>query len=297
MSSFSFKRGYLLLIASILGFAATVNAQIFYRIEGNGLTAPSYIFGTHHLAPLAVADSIAEVAQAIDSAVAVVGELDMTNPMEMGAKMQPFMLAPADSTISKLTDAETYSRMSISFAENSPVPGATLQMFDALKPMALTTMVSAAITAKEMPDYDATQQLDMYFQNVGKEKGKKIIGLETPEFQANLLFGIPITNQLKALQELLADPSKAVKEARNLNTAYLNHDLNALQAIAAQEEGDDAAFMTALVDTRNAAWLKELPEIINNGTVFIAVGALHLPGENGVLQGLRNLGYTVSPVK
>ena len=297
MSSFSFKRSYLLLATALITLAGNMSAQIFYRIEGNGLTSPSYIFGTHHLAPIAVADSIPEVAEAINNASKIVGELDMTSPMEMGAKMQPFMLAPADSTISKLTDAETYSRMSVQFAKYTPVPGATLQMFDAFKPMAVTTMVSANICAKEMPDYDATQQLDSYFQTVGKEKGISIVGLETPEFQANLLFGIPITNQLEALTELLDDPAKTVSDARKLNIAYLNHDLNSLQKISEEEEGDNAAFMTSLIDKRNEAWLKKLPELIKDGSAFIAVGALHLPGDKGVLKGLENLGYIITPIK
>ena len=55
--------------------------------------------------------------------------------------------------------------------------------------------------------------------------------------------------------------------------------------------------MIALLDKRNADWLTKLPAIFKEGPTFVAVGALHLAGDKGIVEGLRKLGYNVSPVK
>lgn len=52
-----------------------------------------------------------------------------------------------------------------------------------------------------------------------------------------------------------------------------------------------------LIDDRNKKWAKQLPAIMKEAPTFIAVGALHLPGENGILNLLKQQGYTVDPVK
>ena len=73
-------------------------------------------------------------------------------------------------------------------------------------------------------------------------------------------------------------------------------DLNKLLEIS-ESENSRPEFMKALLDQRNADWLTKLPEILKNGTTFVAVGALHLPGQNGIIEGLKRLGYTVTPVR
>ena len=78
-------------------------AQLLYKVSGNGLKKPSYVFGTHHLAPFRVADSVGAVT-ALHDVEAVAGEIDMANldMMQMALKMQPMMMAPKDSTLQTL---------------------------------------------------------------------------------------------------------------------------------------------------------------------------------------------------
>ena len=64
-----------------------------------------------------------------------------------------------------------------------------------------------------------------------------------------------------------------------------------------EEEGDPSSeFEKALTEKRNADWLTQLPLLMNDNPSFIAVGALHLAGPKGVIEGLRNHGFTVEPV-
>ncbi|MDE6077027.1 MAG: TraB/GumN family protein [Muribaculaceae bacterium] len=284
-------------LASILlisGFSAS--SQVVYKVEGNGLKEPSYIFGTHHLAPVSVAGDFGAT-DLFNKASQVVGEIDMTqDQMQMQMAMQPYMMAPADSTLSKVLPKDEYDSLNESFKKWAPMPGLDLSMLEPMKPMVVTTMVTVGITAKEVPDFNPAEQLDTWFQASGKKDGKKIIPLETAEQQAALLFNFtPISLQAEALTELLNEPEKSVENARKLTQAYMKQDLNAMLELS-QQEDEHPEFMEALLDKRNADWLTKLPAIFNDGSTFVAVGALHLAGDKGVVEGLRKLGYTVTPV-
>lgn len=295
------KRKIFVLASMALILVTSASAQIFYKIEGNGLDAPSYIFGTHHLAPLSVIDQIPGCKDALAGAEQVVGEIDMTvDQMTMAMKMQPYMLAPTDSTLSKVFTPEEFGIVGKEFEKWAPMPGMQLQMLDMMKPMVVSSMITVGMISKELPDFNPAEQLDLYFQNVAKEGGKSIKGLETPEFQAQVLYGsVPIAEQAKALLGLAKDPEEAIAKSKKLNELYLAQDIAGLLELSNAEDdsSDEAAFMEALVDKRNADWITKLPGIMSEKPSFIAVGALHLPGENGVVEGLRKAGYTVTAIQ
>lgn len=292
------KRKLISVALTALFVCMGASAQIFYKIEGNGLKAPSYIFGTHHLAPLSVIDSIPGCKDAFAGVGQIVGEIDMTiDQMQLAQKMQPYMLAPQDSTLSKVIPAGDFARLNEEFKKWAPMPGMSLEMFDMLKPMVVTAMVSVQMVKDKLPGFKPEEQLDTYFQTQGASDGKRIKGLETPEFQAQLLYGNePIAKQAEALVELLDKPEEALEKSEQLNKAYLSQNLEELYQVM-KEEDDDSAFTEKLIFKRNANWLKELPAIMSETPSFIAVGALHLPGEKGVLEGLRKAGYKITPIK
>ncbi len=177
------------------------------------------------------------------------------------------------------------------------MPGMELKMLDMMKPMAVTSMVAVSMAAKTIPDFNPADQLDTWFQTNGKANGKKIVALETPEQQATILFDLtPISFQAEALVELLKDPSKAQKSTQELTEAYFAQDLDKMLQLS-EAEDEHPEFMAALLDKRNADWLTKLPAIFKEGPTFVAVGALHLAGDKGIVEGLRKLGYTVTPVK
>ena len=283
----------LFLIAALPAFS-----QIFYKIEGNGLKSPSYLFGTHHLAPVSIVESYPSIPSALDDTKAIVGELDMTlSQMEMAMAMQKYMMAPADSTISRLTTPDEFKDLEAKFAPYSPMPGVTLAQLDMMRPMVISAMVTMTEMQKSLPGFNPNQQLDAMFQLQGKEEGKKIIPLETPDLQAQLLYTFtPISKQLNDLKEVLDNPSELAENCQKLNKAYTEGDLDALLSLT-ESDDSDPAFMEALLTKRNHNWIKALPEIISQQPSFIAVGALHLAGNDGLVELLRKEGYTVTPLK
>lgn len=272
------------------------NAQIFYKIEGNNLPASSYLFGTHHMAPLTIVENY-DALKYLNETERVVGEIDMTqDPMQMVMTMQSHMIAPADSVISKLISPEDYAEISKTFEKYSPAPGMPLQMFDNMKPVVIMTMVSVGIMSELMPEYNPEEQLDTYFQTYAIENNKSIIPLETADFQASVLYdSTPLTLQAEALVDMLKNPEELVDSSKQLNEAYENQDLNAM-LVMSEDDDPNPEFMIALLDRRNADWLTKIPDIIKEAPSFIAVGALHLAGENGLVEGLRKQGFTLTPI-
>ena len=284
-------------VAVAIVCAVAAPAPVFYKVSGNGLQKPSYIFGTHHLAPLSMLDSIPSAKAALDETERAVGEVDMTGgQMQLAAAMQPYMMAPADSTLRDLIAPDDYERVSKVFGKYAPMPGMTLDMVSGMRPMVATSMVSIGIMAKELPCFNPQEQLDTYFQTTAKGAGKEVVGLETADEQARLLYTTtPLSKQAADLVDMLDNTGKIVEMSKKLNDSYFRQDVEGLLRLT-EDDDSDPRFMEALLDKRNAAWIEKLPDIMNQGSSFIAVGALHLPGEKGVVEGLRRLGYTIEPV-
>ena len=286
------------ILAAVLLVSCCASAQLLYRVSGNGLKSPSYIFGTHHLAPLSVVDSIPALRTAMEETSAVAGEIDMTaiNQMEMAMKLQKYMAAPADSSLSAVLGREAFDKAAAKF---NTLTGADLRMLDKMRPIVASTLISMTMMMKEMPGFNATEQLDAWFQQEAKNSGKGVVALETPEMQAEILYtSTPIAVQAKNLLEALDDPEKQLKQVEDVNRYYRTGELDKLLEMTLQEETDaeSKAFMDALLTRRNERWAKQLPEMMAKEPMLVAVGALHLPGAHGVLQLLRDAGYTVTPV-
>ncbi len=290
------KQKAIIALFLLLCAAFSASAQLLYKVEGNGLTTPSYLFGTHHLAPLSTIDKVG-ARPAFEQAEQVVGEIDMTqDQMTLAMAMQPHMMAPADSTLSKVISPEDYAVISEEFKKWAPMPGIELSSLDMLKPMAVTTMVAVSMFAQQMPDYNPAEQLDTWFQQQGKEQGKTIVPLETAEYQASVLFDTtPIAIQAEGLISQLKDPEETCEGVKKVNEAYAAQDLSQMLALS-MDEDEHPEFMIALLDRRNADWLTKLPAIMQKAPSFIAVGAMHLAGPKGLVEGLRSLGYTVTPI-
>ena len=277
-------------------FSLASKAQLFYEITGNGLKEPSYLFGTHHLASDAIIKEY-NLDLFVDEVNQIVGEIDLTqDQMALAMAMQPYMMAPADSTISTLLSPEDFAAVDEVFKKYAPMPGMTLKMVDMMKPMVVTTMITVGVMSEQMSDFNPEVQLDSYLMKRGKEGGKKITPLETADFQASVLYNTtPIAIQAEDLVEVAKNPEKLISSSQKLNEAYANGDLETMMQLSEQEDSSPE-FMQALLDRRNADWLTKLPTILQDGPTFIAVGALHLAGDKGIVEGLRKLGYKVEGV-
>lgn len=286
-------------ILTLLCFTVGVNAQLLWKISGNGLTAPSYVMGTHHLAPLSIKDSIQGMQTAFDHTQQVYGELkmsEMQDPNASAALMQKYMTTETDTTFKSLFTDEEYEKINQCAKENLMFD---IGMLPKLKPVFLTNNLIVVLYMKHIGGFNPQEQLDTYFQTQATEKGKKAEGLETMDFQLDLLYnGSSLKRQAETLVCFINNIDENLELAKELTTAYMAQDLKALEKISDSELcGMSQQEKEAMIDNRNKKWAKMLPEIMNAAPTFVAVGVLHLPGESGLLNLLKQQGYTVEPVK
>lgn len=286
-------------ILTLLCFTVGVNAQLLWKISGNGLTAPSYVMGTHHLAPLSIKDSIQGMQTAFDHTQQVYGELrmsEMQDPNASAALMQKYMTTETDTTFKSLFTDEEYEKINQCAKENLMFD---IGMLPKLKPVFLTNNLIVVLYMKHIGGFNPQEQLDTYFQTQATEKGKKAEGLETMDFQLDLLYnGSSLKRQAETLVCFINNIDENLKLAKELTAAYMAQDLKALEKISDSELcGMSQQEEEAMIDNRNKKWAEMLPEIMNAAPTFVAVGVLHLPGESGLLNLLKQQGYTVEPVK
>lgn len=281
--------------------AISANAQLLWKISGNGLSQPSYVMGTHHLAPLNIKDNIAGLQKAMDDTQQVYGELNMSeiqSPATM-QMMQKMMMIENDTTLISLLSPEDYATANKFCKENLMMD---LSMAPKIKPAFLLNNVVVVAYIKHIGNFNPQEQLDTYFQTQATQKGKKVNGLETPEFQFTLLYaGYPLQRQAQLLMCTLNNIDEEVASLQKLTDAYMKQDLSTMLRISEERKGNQCdphpSEEDAMIYHRNATWAKKLPAIMKTTPTFIAVGALHLPGEKGLLNLLKKQGYKVEPMK
>jgi uncharacterized protein YbaP (TraB family) len=79
--------------------------------------------------------------------------------------------------------------------------------------------------------------------------------------------------------------------------AYKSQDVEKLYLGAVEDEKSDPDFQKKLLDDRNTAWIPKIEAFVKDKPTFIAVGAGHLGGKNGVIQLLRAKGYDVKAIR
>lgn len=284
---------FMLLLCITLG----AQAQLLWKVSGNGLDRPSYVIGTHHLAPLSVKDSIANLQQAIDQTEQVYGEIvmdDANNP-EILMKMQQAMMLPADTTLKSFYTQAQYDTIA---AVVKNYMGVDLALFDKLKPATITTQLSVALAMKSLKGFNPQEQLDTWFQAQARQAGKKVGSLETIDMQINVLYNSQtLTRQALLLYCTATHIEQGVDQSLRMNQAYMKQDLDELLAII-EEKMSDACDSTpeeisTLIYGRNANWACQFPSIMKQSPTLFVVGAGHLPGPQGLLKLLQKQGYTV----
>ena len=285
----------LLLIAACV---TTADAQLLWKISGNGLERPSYILGTHHIAPASVLDSIDGFAAALASVDRVDGEMDMAAAQTPAAQQMLMAagMAPSDSTLTKLfTPAQLDSINTVLRRYMGPM--AEIRQMDALKPTMVSTVMAMMQAQQQFPGFNPAQQLDLVVQQRGAAAGKQIGGLETVQEQASLLFGTPIIEQAEQLMDAVRHDATALEFAQKLAKAYMAGDLDAMLSLMEDPATGMGTSADRLINTRNANWVRVMAGLLPAASVLIAVGAGHLPGDKGLISLLRSEGYNVDPVK
>lgn len=288
----------LAVIAAAIMTPRVAKGQLLWKVTSPDGAHTSYILGTHHLAPLAVLDSITAFNEALAASDKVFGEIitaEMTQPATI-AKMQQAALAPADSTLSKIVSPAQLDSID-KVIKTYLGPQMSVAMFEAVKPSMIVTTISMVQSARAIPNYNPSQQIDTEVQKRAAAAGKTVGGLETTDLQLDRLFGAPMTDQLRDLMQLVRHHDESASQAVKLLEIYRAGNLDAMiDLMHDSEPAIDEAAAERLIYSRNNNWAEFLATELTQSNDFIAVGALHLPGDRGLLKLLRDRGFTVEPM-
>lgn len=268
---------------------AVKKKTLLWEISGNGLSRPCYIFGTMHrlckegvsLSP-AMKKIIADVDQ-------IYFELDMDNMTELMGGLQ-YMKMKKGLGLADLLSREDYDRLKVFY--NKIKPGIPFSMVEHMQPMLTGELIGdAALDCQEKAGLE-----EMIMTEARKTK-KEIRGLETMKFQAGVFDSIPYEYQARELMKYVDSSTYFTGVSKRLTDAYLKQDLDRISLLMNSPDNGILAYMDLLLYSRNRNWVDQLKTLMPQNKLLIAVGAGHLPGEQGVLALLKKEGYSVKPVR
>lgn len=260
--------------------------SLLWKISENGLEQPSYIFGTIHLICPDDFKMDDRILSALKSSKKIVLELNMSDPMLVQEMQQNSMNADFYNI---QNDFEPDAKAALDELLTSNY-GMGLAQLGIMKPFILSSMV----LMKQLP-CETPESYEIFFTGKAQEWEIPMEGLETASYQISLFDKIPLERQIADLSKMvLTDASE--KEFEGMIEAYKAEDLGKLQEMI-QADGLTGEFADILLKERNINWIPKIEDIIKSQATFIAVGAGHLPSESGVIQLLRDAGYTVEAIK
>ena len=269
---------------------ATVENSVFWEVSGKDLTSPSYLFGTFHLMGAHYIDSLTRVKAKFKSSKTVVGEILMDSSLTMKMMVAARLNG---TTLDKLLTAEDYKETATWLKELS---GYDLAMFNSMNPITIQIFLMSMLQQKYFPMNANDTPMDIYFQSLGKTQGKGIVGLESFDAQINALFNqFSLERQAQMLIEFVHERDRAKTELVQMNQSYKNGDLAKLELLLADQTYTKSE-EEVMLDNRNKDWMTQLPVLMKGGQTFVAVGALHLAGEHGLVTLFRQAGYKVTPL-
>lgn len=259
---------------------------LLWRVE-RADARPSYIYGTIHISDEDVLDLAPPVEQALDHADSFVMEALFDE--HAAATFVQLMYTDDDTRLEKQADPALFKRASALLERYGIIDLAVRRM----KPWAAFITLSQPAGEQGVP-------LDLTLMQRASEHGARVYGLESLQEQADVFGDMPLADQLTLLRDTVCGYDEVQQALGRLKSLYLAHDLASLKAMEADFEQDNGKLSRQvarrLITERNRRMVHRLRPRLNEGNAFIAIGALHLPGDDGVLRLLEQQGYTVTPL-
>jgi uncharacterized protein YbaP (TraB family) len=282
--------------------AATENAgAVLWKVERDGRPA-SHLFGTVHVTDdrvLAVSPAVT-AALAQSKAVALeVADLSAAANSAAMAKAAGLVMFTDGRRLDRMVSAEEYEKLKASLAR-AGMPSETAVLF---RPW-IAYLILSVPECERRKVRDGQLVLDMRLAEEAKARKIPVVGLETIEQQLAALAAVPEEQQLDMLRATLRFIDRSDDLMETMLQLYLRREMGAawpLQRVLARKAGvadtTYSGLKKELVDDRNVRMRDAARPLLEEGGAFIAVGALHLPGDTGLVKLLREAGYTVTPVE
>lgn len=263
--------------------------SLLWRIEGKNLKEPSYIYGTMHAIPVEHFRMGERLEQLAGQSDLIVMEMDMDdiNPFALTGKT----MIGGGKTLEDIMEPGDYAHVKQLVLDSFGVSPLEWMMYHRMKPIfVVATLVQSAM--------GETKEYEMELMEIAKDSGVAIEGLETLDDQLALLDTIPLDDQVDILLEGLRSMDSMKLYLNRLVRYYAAEQLDSIEAMMNDPAYKEMMeFEDPLIYDRNKRWISQMADFMKKGQTLFAVGAAHLPGEEGVLNLLRQEGYTLTPIK
>ncbi|TMO80712.1 TraB/GumN family protein [Pseudoalteromonas sp. S3776] len=268
----------------------SVAAPALFKVEKNGTS--SYLFGTVHVGDASMKGLPEKITKAIDQSEQVIVEVDISKltPLQMQQRSMPFMMLKDGKTLQTELSKQNYNKLKEYFAKKS----IDIAMFNGLKPWAV--MVTMMQIEFQNAGFSDQTGIDKQVLAYAKKQNITIGELETLEQQLQMFDGMALLSNemIEETFEQLADINTYFIKLVN---AWKNGDMETLTEYYNMSFDDsnygEISEQVMLVN-RNNKWVEQLVPRLANEKLFIAVGALHLPEQHGLIKQLTDAGFTIT---
>lgn len=287
--SSNYRKAILLCLLALAARPALAahESGLLWAIDGPSGRA-GYLLGTIHSEDPRVLEYSKELLA--DLSASRVFAMELVPDQATLAKLTTYMRLPEGRRLQDLVGHERFARVS----EALDAYGVSAAEVQRMKPW-------AAMLTLSVPPPRSGLFMDFSLSLRASGAGLRVVGLETLDEQLAFLENMSKAQQIQLLDHAVAEFDQVEAVHRQLVTTYLGGDLERLRDLSRQQMQDlDPGlrdyFLHEGIEARNRRMLKALLPLLPGGPVFVAVGALHLPGETGLIGLLRAQGFTLTPL-
>jgi len=258
--------------------------------EVEGAEGTVYLFGTFHLLPNDLEWRNETINGALEATTVNVFELNALeiDQASAGQLMQQKGMQPGGYDYKGKLSEEEYAKLE----EILSGFGLPMQAAQSMKPWLLSLTLSQLVMQKMGLNPQAG--VDMTLMTEAQQAGESIEQLETLEEQINALSGVSEDVQLNMLRQSINEFERSEEMLTEMKSLWATGDVDGMDRVVLGQMREYDEVYQALIVKRNANWIPPIEQYIKSGdTVFIAVGAGHLVGEDSVIKMLEDKGYTV----
>ncbi len=272
---------------SLFANAQELEKSLLWKISGNGLKQPSYLYGTIHITCDATLDE--NTLNALEATQQLYLELDMDDK-SMQMQMMKLMMMKDGVKLSTLLSPEDFQIVDEFLKKNLKM---SAKLFDSFKPFMISSMLFPKMLDCEH------KSVESELMKVTKEQNEEVFGLEKVEDQMKVFDEIPYQDQVdELLKTVKGDLEKDKKELDEMMTIYQNKDIEGMLKIMTDSDNKiTSENQDILLNNRNKNWIPVMIKTMKDKPTFFGVGAGHLAGEEGVIKLLRKKGYKVEAVQ
>ena len=296
------KKSYCVIILAITALIFGVQAihaqtakaapasALLYKIEGKGLKKPSYVFGTVHLICEKDMFKAETMKTYLDQTNQLLLEMDLGDPAVLKKVTEGSFLREGQ-TVKQLLKPADYAKLDAVFKSYL---GMSFDSLGSYKPIISSSLflVSPKILGCQTP-----KGYDTELSAAAASRKLPVGGLETAEEQIAMLDSQPLSDQLKWLTDIANNPQKPIDEFHKINELYFAQDSDGLYDLVAGGMKESGMSQAKMLGERNIRWIPAIEKAITETPSFIAIGAGHLGGKNGVVSLLRARGYKLTAIR